>query len=136
MRGSGDATRVTAARKVTEITSWGRVAAGAVTFLWPAALTRPLGLDPVTAARIGWVVRLFAARETAIGAGTLLAVRSGGDVRPWLYAAAVGDGGDSAAFVAATRRGHLHPAVGVGLGILSASGLLADLLAARELADD
>jgi len=112
------------------------VAAGVAAFARPRALPRALGVDRGTAERAAWAVRLFAAREAALGAGAVHALRTGRDVRPWLYAAALGDGGDAVTFLRAARQGHLRPVLAGGLAVFAAAGLAADLVAAGELGDD
>lgn len=111
----------------------GRVAIGAWMLGRPGGLGRFLGVDRVTAERTTWLTRMVAAREVALGAGTLAAVRRGGAVGPWLVAQAVADAGDAVAIAGGLRRRQVRalPAVlvilaGLG-GALAESRLLIDV---------
>ncbi len=89
-----------------------RIAIGVGIAAKPALLSRLLGVDATTATRTGWATRMVAAREVALGAGTLASVRSGGDLVPWFIAQAVADGGDALAVGAAIRARHVRRVVG------------------------
>jgi hypothetical protein len=120
------------ARTVAEVVGWGRVALGILATARPTMLPRMLGSDTGTAQRAAWIVRMFAAREAALGAGTVAALRDGRNPGPWLYAQAAGDVGDALALVAAVRRGHLGKR-GMLLALVAAAGAVGDVVAARDL---
>ena len=92
-----------------------------------------LGSDRGTASRAGVYVRLFAAREIALGLGTLNALRSGADVRPWVVAAAIGDAGDAAAFVSAARERSVGAVRALGVTVFATAGVAGAVLAVRAL---
>ncbi len=77
-----------------------RAALGAAMLVTPATLTRVwVGRDAkLPATRV--VTMALGAREVAIGLGTVQAVGSGADVRPWLQAGAFSDAVDAAMTVA------------------------------------
>ena len=83
-----------------------RVGLGAALVVAPTALRSWIG--PV-ARRPGAqvLIRAFGARDAAIGAGTLLALREGAPVRGWLQAAALADAADAVSSLVAGR--HLGP---------------------------
>jgi hypothetical protein len=100
-----------------------RVAVGALSWAAPSATGRawvgPAGGDPA----VRPVVRAFAARDLALGAGTLVAARRGRPVRGWLAAALVSDGADLLAALAGPVRGWRR----AGLVVLAGAGVAADL---------
>jgi hypothetical protein len=118
---------------VAGLTSLGRVAIGAASFIRPETLPRALGVDRGTARRATLLTRFFSAREAALGIGALHALRTGADVRPWLIAQAIGDAGDAAALVAATRARHVRAARGTALAVVALTGAISVTLAARAL---
>jgi len=119
-------------RAVTAGIGVGRVALSAAVLVRPASLPAALGVDSVTARRTGWVVRMFAARDAALGLGAVWAVATGERVRPWLVAQAIGDATDAAVFALAARERHVSPARGLALSALAASGVVGGLAAARD----
>ena len=70
--------RLPSARTIGLCVGAGRVAIGAVFLAAPVTSVRLLGLDTATAARITWLARMTAVRDTVLGAGT---------VASWLEAA-------------------------------------------------
>jgi hypothetical protein len=71
------------------------------------------------------------ARDVALGAGTLVALRQGGALRPWLFGALLADAAD---FVATFAAGKAIPAQGRAAIALIAGGAVAGQLAvARSL---
>lgn len=119
-------------RQVAEVVGWARLAIGVLATVRPTTLPRMLGSDTGTARRSAWIVRMFAAREAALGAGAVAALRNGKSARPWLYAQAVADAGDALALVAAVRRGHLGKR-GALAALVAAAGVAGDLVAAQDL---
>jgi hypothetical protein len=98
----------------------GRVMAGAGMLARPELLPRLVGVDAATAARVAWLGRMLGAREVALGAGTLAALRRGPGGGPgggpgaasWLLGSALSDAVDAAAFGGAVARGHVRPVFG------------------------
>jgi hypothetical protein len=121
------------ARLVTAITSAGRVAAGAWAFARPEGLARAFGVDRGTARRAAVLMRLFAAREAALGLGALYALGRGRDVTPWVLAQALGDAGDAVAFAAATRARHVGLVRGAAVTLAATGGVLSAAWAVRDL---
>jgi hypothetical protein len=120
---------------VAGATSLGRVLAGVAAFVRPETLPRVLGMDRGTARRSAPLVRMFASREAALGAGALYALRTGRDVTPWLVAQAVGDAGDALALAAAARARHVDSVRGTAIALSAAGGVVAGLLAIWALRD-
>jgi hypothetical protein len=89
---------------VARMFAGGRIAVGAAVLARPEMLARGLRVDAATARRTVWLTRMFAARDLALGAGTLFALTRGGQPRPWLVASAVADAVDAAALAAALRQ--------------------------------
>lgn len=133
MRTHYDAGQERKVQRAAALSSAGRVVAGIVMFVLPETLPRGLGVDRGTARRATPLTRFFAAREAALGAGALYALRSGNDVRPWLVAQAVGDAGDAVALIAATRARHVKAVRGAALALLALSGVMGTTLAVRTL---
>jgi hypothetical protein len=111
---------------VPRLLALGRTAIGLSVLARPELLVRGLGGDSGTARRTGWLARMFAVREIALGAGTLVALRPGAAdrsaARLWLVASAVTDAVDAAAMVAAIRAGQVAvPAALLGAGTATAS---------------
>jgi hypothetical protein len=113
----------------------GRVAVGATVFVRPALLTRTMGADQVTAERSAWVVRMFAVRDLALGAGALWALNAsrrgrvagllgvGTDprVRQLLLLGVLCDLGDAVAVGDALRKRHVRVLPG-GATLVTALG--------------
>jgi hypothetical protein len=97
----------------------------------PALLPRLLGADARTARRLGYLPRMIAARELAIGVGTLRAVGAGEDLRSWLAAQAVSDAGDAVAIAAALRAGRVNRVAGAVLVLFAVGGVTADTFVFR-----
>jgi len=100
----------------------GRASLGAVLLVAPTALTR-LWVGPdarLPAARL--VAMALGAREVAIGLGTIGAVASGADTRPWLQAGVFSDSVDAAMTLALREQ---LPTSGVVLVMTMASGAAA-----------
>jgi hypothetical protein len=117
----------------------GRVAIGATVFIRPALLTKTMGADQVTADRSAWVVRMFAVRDLALGAGVLWALdnarrgRLGGllgggpdpVLRQMLLLGVLCDLGDAVAVTDALRRRHARflPGVATLVTAVGAAGI-------------
>jgi hypothetical protein len=118
--------------------SAGRVVAGVGMLARPALLGAPLGVDRVSVERTGWAVRMLGAREVALGAGTLVALRRsrGGDdraARLWLAAGLLADAVDAVAVAGAVGKGTLRPVPG---GAVVAVATTAAAVQAAALAQD
>ena len=128
------ARRHRSARRIGLAIGAGRLAIGCAALAGPEASIRLLGLDSATAMRAAWLARMCAARDVALGAGTISSVASRRGQTSWLLAGALADAGDAAAFALAVRsgrlprtRGYLAAATGVAgavAGLGSAAGLL------------
>jgi hypothetical protein len=102
----------------------GRVAVGLVFAINPVLSVRMLGVDSATATRLSWLARMTAARDIALGVGTLAGAISGRGSSGWLLAGGVCDIADAAAIGAALkqRQVSLVPAAVVIAGALAAGG--------------
>jgi hypothetical protein len=112
----------------------GRVGVGAALVARPSALPRAVGVDSVSARRMAWLVRLFAVRDAALGAGAAHAVLTGRPVRPWLAAQALSDGSDAVALGMAIRQRQVSAVRGAAIAGFALGGC-AGLLAAARRAD-
>jgi hypothetical protein len=110
-----------------------RVGVGLALFARPAALPQAVGVDRVSARRVAWVVRLFAVRDAALGAGTAYAVVRRQPVRPWLAASALSDAADAAALAAAVRGRHVGAVRGAAVALFALGGAAASVVAARDV---
>jgi hypothetical protein len=93
----------------------GRLAVGLAFLAKPVESVRFLGLDTATATRIVWLAQMTAARDAALGIGTIASALSNQGTSAWLLAGAACDGVDAAAIAVAARshRVALLPAIGV-----------------------
>jgi hypothetical protein len=123
-----------AARLGVALAGLGRVGVGAALLARPASLPRAVGVDSISARRMAWVVRLFAVRDAALGAGAVHAVLTGRPARPWLLAQAISDGSDAVTMGVAVRQRQLSAGRGVALTVFALAGC-AGLLAALGRAD-
>jgi hypothetical protein len=120
-------------RRPLHLLSAGRTAVGLSMLASPSLMPRTMGVDSTTASRLTWMTRMVGAREVAVGAGTLLALRRGRDVEEWTLASLLCDGADAAAFGLAVAKGDVRKVTGVGV-VASALGAVAlGLLALRDL---
>ena len=109
-----------------------RVGLGVALLARPASLPQAVGVDRVSARRLAWLVRLFAVRDAALGAGAAYAVAARKPVRPWLAAAAVSDATDAVSLAAAIR-GRQVGAVRAGAVVAFAvGGAVASAVFARD----
>ncbi len=124
-------------KPVPDAVVWGlgmtRIVIGAGLIVSPVGLARGLGIDAVTARKVGWMARVAGAREMAIGAGTLLALRRGDPVDGWVAAQAFSDGVDAVAFATSAARGDVAPVRGWGLALFAASGSISEALAVAAM---
>jgi hypothetical protein len=111
----------------------GRICAGAGMLARPELLPRLVGVDAATAARVAWLGRMLGAREVALGAGTLVALRRGSGAGLWLVGSALSDAVDAAAFGGAVARGHIRPVFGALVTATAAAGAGVGLAGWRAL---
>jgi hypothetical protein len=102
----------------------GRVALGTAFMAFPQQSTMLLGLDAVTATRITWLARMTAARDIALGVGTVASSVNGRDAAIWLLGGAVSDAVDAAAIAGAVYARRL-PAARAGAMVVLAAGAAA-----------
>lgn len=126
------ADRLPSAQSMAGQLAVGRVVMAAAFLAAPVPGARLLGTDTATAQRVGWLTRMMAVRDAAIGAGATVAARRG-DPRPWLVAGAVSDAVDAVVIAGALKQGRVKgivptlvvpgAAVAAGLGLLTAARL-------------
>ena len=108
----------------------GRVLIGTVFLAAPTVSVRMLGVDSASAKRMTFLARMAAARDIALGSGTLHA-GTGRRAVPWLLAGAGADLVDAAAIAGAVKGGVAGgvPAAGtvVGAAAVAAVGVWAAL---------
>jgi hypothetical protein len=80
-----------------------RIAAGTVLLLWPQLLTAALGLSAAGRAG-GWLSRMLAVREIAVGIGTVQQHARDADPWPWLMTISAIDGAEALVLLTALRR--------------------------------
>jgi hypothetical protein len=99
----------------------------------PEVLPRAMGVDAVTARRVGWLAAMVGARDLVLGAGLVVAAWRRRDPRSWLLALAVADAADAAVLAAAVATRRANPVSGlIGAG-LGAAGAAAEAAALRGL---
>jgi hypothetical protein len=103
----------------------GRLAVGVVFLANPVLSVRLLGVDSATAARLDWLARMAAARDAAIGLGTVASSRTGRGVNAWLLAGAACDAADAAVLSNALLRKRVAtvPAAAVALSALAGTAV-------------
>lgn len=104
--------------------SIGRTLVAASMLAAPVPAARLMGLDSATARRVGWLSRMMAVRDGALGVGGLDALRRDGDARPWLLGGAVSDAVDAVVIGRALASGRLKGARPAAIA-LGAAGLAA-----------
>jgi hypothetical protein len=97
-------------------------------------LPRPLGVDRITAQRMSWLVRMLGARDFALGAGTLAAIRRGG-LAPWLLLAGASDTVDALVLGRATARGDVGRVTGALATLAGVAGAAFSAVAVADLRD-
>jgi hypothetical protein len=111
----------------------GRIGLGGAFLAAPETSTRLLGLDAVTARRISWLARMTAARDIALGVGTLVSSLSGRDAEIWLLGGAASDAVDSIAIAAAVKAGRLPVLKAGSMVLLAAAAAAAGIAVADQL---
>jgi hypothetical protein len=112
------------ARTVATGIGLGRVAIGAAFLAAPTVSVRILGVSNATAKRMAFLARMTAARDIALGSGTLHA-GTGRRAVPWLLAGAGADVVDAVAIAGAMKGGVAGgaPAVGTVAGAAAAAAI-------------
>ena len=119
------------ARSLARQLAVGRVVIGGALAVAPALAARGWIGEVSSAPGAQALARGFGMRDVAIGAGTLAALGSEGNVRDWMLAGAAADAADLAATIIARRD---LPWLGrFGIVALAATGATLSLLAARDL---
>ncbi len=113
---------------------FGRVAIGTAFLLAPTFSVRMLGVDSATAKRMAFLARMTAARDIALGAGTLHA-GTGRRAVPWLLAGAGADLVDAAAIAAALKSGPARGPRAAGTVVGAAAVAAVGTWTALELLD-
>jgi hypothetical protein len=109
-----------------------RAGAGLALLARPESLPSALGVDRVTARRVAWVVRLFAARDAALGVGAVHAVLTGRPAGPWLLAQASVDAVDAAVVAVAVRNRQVALPRGLAVAAVAAAAAVGGLVAASR----
>jgi hypothetical protein len=115
---------------LTLVIGGGRTLIGLAFGAAPVAAIRSLGVDGATAARMEWLARMTAARDTVLGAGTLVAARRGHGTRTWLLAGAAADAADAFAITAAVKSRRVGGVGAWASGALGAGAAIAGVWAA------
>jgi hypothetical protein len=122
-------------RNALPLLSAGRAAVGTSMLARPTMLAKSAGVDSTTAARLSWLTRMLGARELALGAGTLLALRRGRNVEEWALAQAFSDAVDAAAFGGAVARGNVRRVTGTAIAAVALAGAATGVTAWLDLRD-
>jgi hypothetical protein len=124
-----------AGRAVAVAIGAGRMLVGAAFAANPIQSMRFLGVDTATAARLQWLAQMTAARDLALGAGTVVSAITGRGSEAWLVAGAACDLADGAALTAALTRKQvsLVPATGViAIAVAASATALFDVWRRRQ----
>jgi hypothetical protein len=109
-----------------------RVAVGIGATAAPVPSVRMLGIDTATARRAVVLARMAAARDLALGVGTVVAARRGRDTAAWLLAGAAADAADAVIIGTALRQRGIRSAAG-WLAVAAALGAaVAGVVVARR----
>jgi hypothetical protein len=107
-----------------------RTGVGTVMLLAPGVLPQLLGVDAAARARTSWLVQMLGVREVALGAGVLLADRSG-TARSWAVAGSASDVVDALVVGSAVRRGVVHRSWGSAVALSALAAGAAGLARSR-----
>jgi hypothetical protein len=127
-------TRLPSARTIGLSVGAGRVAIGAIFLAAPVTSVRLLGLDTATAARITWLARMTAVRDTVLGAGTVVSSGRRKGAAGWLLAGSVSDAVDAAVLAAALRGGKVRGWRAQAIAVGAVGAALVAAAAAAETA--
>ena len=113
-----------------------RTAIGLTLLARPALLARVLGVDRATAERLDWLAATAAARDLALGAGTIWAARrrvpGESRVATWVVAGAACDVADAVIVSRAIRRRQVNPVLGAAVALSALGGVALGALALRR----
>lgn len=109
------------------------MAVGAIFLTAPVASVRILGLDTATAARVAWLARMTAVRDTVLGAGTVVSSGRRRGAGGWLLAGAVSDAVDAGVLAAALRDGKVRGWRSQAIAVGAVGSALIAAAAAAEL---
>ena len=107
----------------------GRIAFGVGGWLTPGIGARVLGIDPQRQPAAVFLVRLFAARDLAMGVGQ--AAAQGTEAHRWLALGAAVDAFDGAAALLAVRRRQITAVNGVAIALTAATAVAVGVRARR-----
>jgi hypothetical protein len=94
----------------------------------PVQSMRFLGVDTATSRRLTWLAQMTAARDIALGVGTVIAAARGRGSSGWLLAGAGCDAADAVAISGALARKQVSPvaaAAVVAVGIVASAAAVA-----------
>jgi hypothetical protein len=120
-------------RTVISAIALGRLGLGAALLLAPAKVVGAGWVGEQEAAKptTTLLLRAVGARDMALAIGTLMALRQGGALKPWVIGGALADGTDC---VATTIAGGAVPAQGrAGVAALGGGALVAQLALLRDV---
>ncbi len=113
-------------RDLARLLAWGRIAIGGALFLAPRTAAKWWSGEEQPAFPNNMIVRGLAARDVILGAGTAVALGSGGSASSWLQACAAADASDAVGTLSAFRdlpkgRALLYLATELGAAVLGLS---------------
>ena len=109
-----------------------RTGLGAALLARPEAMPRTLGVDRVSARRMSWAVRMFGARDAALGLLGAHAALTGRPLRPSLLAQAASDGADVVVLALAVRQRQVSAPRALAVAAFAVSGVVGLLATARD----
>ena len=110
---------------------WLRAGVGAAAWMAPGLTGRVMGMETPSSSPVRFVLRLFGARDLAMGAAVLSA-RNERELDRWVSLGLAVDAADAAASLLAGARGQVPRRTAV-LGALSAGAVIAVGVRARQL---
>lgn len=114
--------RVPAGEQAALLLAAGRIGFGVGGWLTPGIGARVLGIDPKAQPAAVFLVRLFAARDLAMGVGQAAAQE--GEAKRWLALGAAVDALDGAAALLAVRRRQIPVFNGVAIALTAAAAVV------------
>lgn len=106
----------------------GRLAVGIVFLAKPLDSVRFLGVDSATSERIAWLARMTAARDIALGLGTVAGVVLGRGAAAWLIAGSACDAVDATAISHALSRRQVAAVPAIAAAICAAAASAAAIV--------
>lgn len=120
-------------RNIAVALSGGRIAIGVTALIAPGVIGRTWIGSAANDRAVKVILRALGARDIALAAGTLLALRHGRGVRGWLEAAVLADAIDALATLAAGS--HIPPRGRWGTIVLAGSAAAVGAYVARQVDD-